>query len=202
MPHAAMRPFWMSASSTDVQEQIDTLVGAGGGVVQAGVPLQLAISLGKPESIQALISAAADVNLAPASSNIPPLSQVINQPIPALVPLFLEAGAEVGAVDSHGNAALHYAAASLQQPQTLSRLIAAGADVNAQNAAEDTALHVLADIAARTEESYTIIANIAILKNAGANLDIQNNKGETPLHMATTPRWSPGFLPRVAMALS
>lgn len=176
--------FWVSASPADIQAQIIMLNGTEGGVNQAGVPLQLAISLGKPESIQALISAGADVNIAPASSNIPPLSHVINQPIPALVPLFLDAGAEVDAVDSHGNSALHYAAASLQQPQTLTRLIAAGADVNAQNAAGDTPLHLVADIAANTEETYIIIANIAILKNAGADFNIQNNKGQTPLHIA------------------
>jgi ankyrin repeat protein len=92
---------------------------ARGEVVQAGVPLQLAISLGKPESIQALISAGADVNLAPLSSNIPPLSHVINQPIPALMPQFLTAGAKLDAVENHSITTLHVAAASIRQPQTL-----------------------------------------------------------------------------------
>lgn len=180
--------FWRTASSADVEVQIEALISTGAGIDQAGVPLQMATSWSSPESIRALILAGADVNIASGSGGLPPLSRVISSENAALASLFLEAGADVNAKNVRGNTALQAAAAALNQPQTVALLIAAGAETNAQNSAGDTALHVFAFIAGYSAETYLIAANIAILKNAVADFNIQNNEGQTALHIAASGR--------------
>lgn len=178
--------FWITANGSSVQERVDTLLNSGGDIDQGGVPLQMAIRFGNPQSIQTLIEAGVDVNLASSSNGIPPLSQVLNSPNPALAPMFVEAGARIDTQDNRGNTALYYAVAILTEPQLAAYLIGAGADVNHVNNAGKTALAELIDLSAYlgNMNKIWVIANAAQLIRAGALLDVQDNDGKTPLHYA------------------
>ncbi len=83
-------------------------------------------------------------------------------------------GADIAAVDSFGNSALHIRARSCQS--NLKVLIDLGCDLNAHRASGETPLHAAADAANANA--------VELLLAAGATVDATNREGLTPLELA------------------
>jgi ankyrin repeat protein len=94
----------------------------------------------------------------------------------AMTDALLDAGADVRRVNTSGRTALHMAVHA--GPAAVGRLLAAGADPNHQAADGSTPLHDLAETVGLHPDT------MQMLINAGARVDITNDKGQTPLDIA------------------
>jgi ankyrin repeat protein len=167
-----------------------------------GQRLWFACQAGYVKAVTLLITLGADVNFRyDAFYKTTPLMIAIVEEKPQVVPLLIEAGAEVNIEDELGRTALMDAAAK-DEPETvsllltagantddgntalliavkcISLLVKAGANTNLQNKEGDTALMKAAWMG-RTED-------VSMLVKAGAALDLQNKRGDSALILATT----------------
>lgn len=99
-----------------------------------------------------------------------------------MVEFLLQRNAEINKLDFFGTSALH-AAASQGHTQTVACLLKMGADANIKsnndkNDIVDTPLH-------RAASCLTPNGVIPLLIQNGADIDVQNHKGQTALHIAT-----------------
>jgi len=94
----------------------------------------------------------------------------------AVIPVLAFAGADFKKSDGLGNTFLHIAATA-NDAASVEELIKAGVPLDAQNVKGNTALHIAADMTDR-------VPIIMLLAKAGANLNIKNNKGDTPRDVA------------------
>lgn len=98
---------------------------------------------------------------------------------PTLVGALLEAGADPSALTEYGESAIDDAAASAE-PEVIRLLVAAGAEVNNRSPADGSfPLHK----AVAGDGAYL---RVAALLEAGANPDVQDAKGDTPLQLAAS----------------
>jgi ankyrin repeat protein len=87
------------------------------------------------------------------------------------------AGADVNALDSRGNSALHLAIASENSLKGVSLLLSYGADPNTQDEAGNTPLH---RVVLFNGDQEVLLA----LLQTGADISLHNKEGETPLALA------------------
>ena len=97
----------------------------------------------------------------------------------------LRAGADVNAVASFGERALHEAAASHCENH-VGMLVAAGARVNVKNDMGNTPLHKATDNPIGLDGP--IVATVRALLNVDAEVNARNNSGDTPLFGVGVPR--------------
>ncbi|PJD97096.1 MAG: hypothetical protein CK425_04900, partial [Parachlamydia sp.] len=98
----------------------------------------------------------------------------IHRAEPRVIPLLIEAGADVHAVDLDGNTLLHFFCI-YPYPEIVEALIAKGADVNKKNTTSLTPLL----IACLKSPSL-----VQTLLNSGADVHATDNRKNTPLHLA------------------
>lgn len=121
--------------------------------------------------VKILVEAGADINKIDDGTNCA-LMAAWTFPV---VKVLLEAGADVKAVNSYGSTTLHLAAtaSTVDIIDIIVALLDAGADINARNKNDQTPLHY-ASQASNPEV-------ITLLVDRGANVNMQDSKGNTPL---------------------
>lgn len=133
--------------------------------------LQIALSNGRGEVLKVLIEAGAVIGLDPRELNAAMLLAARNED-PEVVKLVLKAGGNPNAADAEKTTVLMMVAEH-GTPESLKAVIDAGAELNAVNDRGWTAIMHADDI-----------ENVLTLLNAGADVTIKNNEGETALEMA------------------
>ena len=125
-----------------------------------------------PDIVQLLVDAGSDINHQDKWLRTP-LHYAVNNDDPRAVDVLLKAGANTELRDSEGQTPLREV---LLEPEVLERLLAAGADADAPDNRQNTALHAIVVY-------HTLVAMPLLLK-AGANPNLVNEDGDTPLHVA------------------
>ena len=95
----------------------------------------------------------------------------------AVIPMLLDHGADIAAIDTDGFTPLHIAAERNRQPEAISLLLDRGADIEAKGKDDFTPLHWAA---AHNPEP----AVLEVLLDRGANITARANYWSTPLHSA------------------
>jgi ankyrin repeat protein len=91
--------------------------------------------------------------------------------------IMIATGANVHARNSMGRTPLFHA----QNASVMSMLIAANADVNAVDADGNSPCHAVCE---RCSDESNVVSQLALLRAAGAKMDVKNNDGKTALHFA------------------
>ncbi|XP_048253956.1 uncharacterized protein LOC125381451 [Haliotis rufescens] len=150
--------------------------------------------------VDALLKAGANVNVQTKTGYTPLYAAAATAAINGstqCVEVLLKAGANVNVQNNTSETPL-YAAAWCGYTACVDVLLKAGADVNVQNNTGDTPLHkVVAVVATRggstecVDKAVAVVAAsvgstecVDVLLKAGANMNVKNNTGDTPLHKA------------------
>ena len=117
----------------------------------------------------------------PTQLPVPSYAEPDIYPIARVIAAFVEAGADVNAVDREGSTPLHYAAGRVYSRTALTAraLLDAGADVNARDSRGGTPLHRAAGPVAPLSDSL-----VSMLVEAGADIHSTDDGGRTALHHA------------------
>jgi ankyrin repeat protein len=127
-----------------------------------------------PEVIRYLLDQGADIDARDELGRTPLMVLAILPGEKALKAL-IEAGADVKAKDHQGNTAIHHCLFYGRADIAVS-LVEAGANINAQNMYGKTALHQM-------KRHFTQAAQVKTLLMLGADPNIQDHEGNTPLHI-------------------
>lgn len=148
-------------------------------------PLQRAAFDGYPEIVRALLACGADVNLQ-SSSGTSALHVVFevdcseNNPLQLeILDILLRAGANVNLIDESGSTPLHSAIAYECGDLAAAELLKHNPDLSIKNNDGQTCLHLLAGGSLRFSE-----ATLDLFLQGGAELDLEDNIGRTPLALA------------------
>ncbi|XP_035663445.1 uncharacterized protein LOC118407132 [Branchiostoma floridae] len=166
--------------------------------VKQRTPLHLAVGNGHHETVSSLLTACAEVNTRDSEQRTP-LHLAAENDHPETVSALLTAGAEVNVLDSQQMTPLHLAA-ERGHHETVSALLTAGADVNVLDSQQMTPLHLAAgkghhifvsrrDRLPRTPLHLAVgkghPETVSALLTAGADVNVQDNRGFTPIQYAT-----------------
>ena len=117
----------------------------------------------------------------PSQLPLPNYAEPDEYPIARVIAAFVEAGADVNAVDRGGSTPLHYAVGRIHNRTALSTraLLDAGAEVNARDSRGGTPLHRAAGAVRPDNDSQ-----VSLLVEAGADIHATDDGGRTALHHA------------------
>ena len=140
-------------------------------------PLHVAVVKRNVALVTLLLDHNANVNSADYKC-LSPLHIAIHKGANAMVQLLLKYKADVNHQDADGDTSLLLAVHKRQETM-IPMLLEAGADVNAQDQDGDTSLHLIILKTFSVQTMYLLIDH-------GANVEAMNNKGKTPLLLAST----------------
>lgn len=145
-------------------------------------PLQQAAALGCKADVEKLIISGAkpDIQTRRGRSALHYAAENGHEEI---VTLLIRSGARVDLPNKWGRTSLHYAA-SKYRIDCLQTLINSGADPNKQDVDHQTPLYHAVAASAKFQEEDKIRATVELLISGGANVDIPDKSGITPLHVA------------------
>lgn len=140
--------------------------------------LHYAAARGDLSVIHRMLDYGADIDQHNAAGRTP-LAEAAKSGELAAVQLLIRKGAQVNVFDTESGFTPLHLAAQYNHPAVVRRLLASGANVNARNQWSQTPLWQTAwqDWHGNTEVAHILVAQ-------GAQLDIADEKGHTPLHMA------------------
>ncbi len=131
--------------------------------------------------VRALLALNTDVNVTGDDGSNPLIAACCNEESQDIVKLLIEKGSPVNSSDQDGFTPLLYAAL-YGNIASCTLLIHAGADVDHVNSENETALFL---VTSRAEDSPDSLRVIPVLLENGANPDIPDEHGDTPLHKAS-----------------
>ncbi|WP_160913666.1 ankyrin repeat domain-containing protein [Halobacillus litoralis] len=116
-------------------------------------------------------------------NNLSPLIQAIDMDNREVAALLLDKIADIHKIDSEGFSLLHHVAAISRDKELLQYLIYRGADVNQRNSYRETPL-MLCLFSLELEHENDFLACTEVLLNAGADVNLQDNDGNSVLMTA------------------
>jgi cytohesin len=149
---------------------------------------------GDVKSVKKLLKEGADPNVRDEKGRTP-LHHAVKDNRLDIVKLLVESGADVNAPDNYGLTPLHYAVHSGYE-KLVDFLLRHGADPNAKDIGGYTPLHISAfeghpatiilplELGDSSEEPETYMRIAKLLIKSGADVNMKNNGGRTPLHAA------------------
>ena len=152
-------------------------------------PLHNAARIGDIESIQYLLSRNASINTRDAYGQTPLALAVLHSSSSATVRLLLSKGADPNIKSYDGMSLLHHAV-TLQHLEIMELLIAYGVNPNEMNRENSTVLNYLM----HSWCCYPQIPTVGLLIRSGADVNLPNARGYTPLHGAIISKKGPGVM--------
>lgn len=140
--------------------------------------LHYAAARGDTDAIERILAEGADVDMRNAAGRTP-LAEAAKRGRLAAVRALLRHGAEVDVYDTQSGFTPLHLAAEGNHAAVVRRLLAAGANVDARNQWDQTPLW---QTAWQAWHGNTEVAHILVAR--GARIDVADDKGHTPLHMA------------------
>ncbi len=134
-----------------------------------------AVRNGNSEEVQQIVSSSPQIVNEADSRGFTPLIMAAYFNQPALVELFVDAGAQINGQDGSGNTAL-MGACFKGFEEIVSKLITRGADVNVQNFGGATALTYAV--------TFGKVNIVKALLDGGADKTLKDNRGKTPVAYA------------------
>lgn len=142
--------------------------------------LHVAALRGNIEIVREILRYEPDMEIKNGAGNTPLLTAVKRYENEAVIGCLLDNGAHIAAVDSTGRGILHVANNS-----NIKYLVQKGADVNLQDRDGNTPLHRVCSELLQHKTFYPFLKeNTNLFLAAGADPDITNNQGKSPLDLA------------------
>ncbi|MCY4030484.1 MAG: ankyrin repeat domain-containing protein, partial [Hyphomicrobiales bacterium] len=178
------REFWETATARDVIQAVRSGADIQVRAREGGTPLHLAVIFGRsPGMISPLLERGADINARDERGNTPLHMAARTGQTLEVVTLLLDGGARMEARNEDGHTPLHYAAIWTEE-QMLYRLFREGKDIKEmKDHMEKHELEAL--MVSGTPEL------IGWLLDRGANIEVRDKEGKTPLHYAAAISKSP-----------
>ncbi|NXP35973.1 ASB10 protein, partial [Leiothrix lutea] len=149
-------------------------------------PLHITASRGYTDCLRLLLLRGADVDFAPGGKTA--LHEACAAASTDCVRLLLSSGADPEAVSEDGYRPLHFCKSS-DSIECVRQLLQHGASVNSQTEEEnDTALHVAS--------RHGLAEHVQLLLHHGAELEVKNKEGQTPLNAACAQQHQPQDMDR------
>jgi ankyrin repeat protein len=146
--------------------------------VNIGNPLFRAVESEKYDFVDLLLQARPDVNQK-GPEHCTSLRLVIEKGLLEIAKKFIKAKADVHEIDFHGNTLLHAAVGCHGKIEVINLLLDAKVDLNVKNFAGKTALHLACQHHPDLNKKWSVC--VTKLISAGADLDIRDQLGRTPL---------------------
>jgi len=143
--------------------------------------LYSAVYVNDAAEVKRLLEAGADPNSTSKYGN-PPLHRTCHRGFYGIARLLIEHGADVNAVDGHGHTPLHWAC-ERNYPTLIRLLIEHGADVNMRSRTQVHSGFTPLHFACKSSSANP--GTVALLLSHGADANTLNERGETPLALAT-----------------